>query len=522
VSRVSTIPRRASGVLLHPSSLPGSPGIGDFGPAAYRFVDWLNAAGQGYWQILPLVPVDTGGSPYNGLSALAGNPLLISPGALLEDGLVEPSDLDRGAPIPGARVDFPAVQRWKEEILILAHRAFRHGRAPELAGAFEQFRQEHDGWLPDYTLFRALRDHFHGAAWVEWPAEVRRRTPEALERWRELLSEEVERYSFQQFLFHRQWQALREYAAAKEVRIIGDLPIFVAHDSSDVWSNPHLFELGEDGMPTVVAGVPPDYFSATGQRWGNPLYRWTTLKAEGYAWWIERFRRTLELVDVVRVDHFRGFEAYWEIPASEETAVVGRWVLGPGRPFFHAVQARLGTLPVIAEDLGLITPDVDLLRDALGFPGMRVLQFAFDGDPKNPHLPRNHPPLSVAYTGTHDNDTVLGWWDSTGAEERRRVRAWIGVEHPTAWDFLHALHESPADLVIAPMQDLLGLGSEGRMNVPGRASANWTWRLDQPPPAKLADRLRALCEATGRTAAGDPRAEDGPGEMAGTNTRERS
>ncbi|MEX2570451.1 MAG: 4-alpha-glucanotransferase [Gemmatimonadota bacterium] len=492
------LPERAAGVLLHPTSLPG-PGVGDLGQPAARFIDWLASAGQQFWQILPLVPVDAGGSPYNGLSALAGNPLLVSPDLLVEQGLVSRSDAEPPVDCRRERVDFPSVLRWKEELLHSAYRAFREGAAPQLADPFEAFRTAHGSWLRDYTLFRALRAEHGGASWLEWPDDLMRRTPPALEAAARRLADQVERFAFQQFLFSRQLQSLRRHARDRGIRIIGDIPIFVAHDSADVWANPDIFELDADGAPTSVAGVPPDYFSATGQRWGNPLYRWDVLRRRDYDWWVARFRRTLEMVDIIRVDHFRGFEAYWEIPASEATAVNGRWVAGPGAEFFHRIEAQLGRLPLIAEDLGLITPEVDALREALGFPGMRVLQFAFDGDPSNPHLPANYTTEAVAYTGTHDNDTILGWWSEVSAAERQRVRRAMGVEDPVAWDFIEAVFASSARLTIAPMQDLLGLGSEARMNTPGRTEDNWSWRIPAGEPGtEVAGRLLELARRTGR------------------------
>jgi 4-alpha-glucanotransferase len=487
---------RASGVLLHPTSLPG-PAIGDLGNSAYRFVDWLVRAGQACWQILPLGPADSGGSPYNSLSALAGNPLLISPELLARDDLLEPSYAT--PPQSGSTdIDYPSAVAWKDGLLRAAHRRYRRSPDAALAAEFDAFRSANEAWLNDYTLFRAVRDFHGGAAWGEWPAEVRDRSPEALERWRATLGDEVERFAFQQFLFDRQWRALRGYAHDRGVQVVGDLPIFVAHDSADVWAHREIFRLGPDGAPLVVAGVPPDYFSATGQRWGNPLYRWDVLRKRDYDWWIERFRRTLDLVDVVRIDHFRGFESYWEIDAAEETAVNGRWVAGPGLAFFRAVEKRLGSLPVIAEDLGLITAEVERLRDDLGYPGMRVLQFAFDGDPHNPHLPENFPTGSVAYTGTHDNDTIMGWWRAADPELRRRVHAWFGGGRPDAWAFIEAVLASRAALAVVPLQDLLGLGSEGRMNTPGDASRNWTWRMAELPGADTADRLRKLSLANDR------------------------
>jgi 4-alpha-glucanotransferase len=325
-----------------------------------------------------------------------------------------------------------------------------------------------------------------------------RRDPFALADWRGRLADAIDEYVFEQFLFDRQWRALRAYANARGVRIIGDLPIFVALDSADVWANPGIFQLDDRGAPIVVAGVPPDYFSATGQRWGNPLYRWDVLDKEGYAWWIDRLRRTFDLVDLVRIDHFRGFETYWEIDAREDTAVVGRWVRGPGTAFFHEVERRLGRLPLIAEDLGMITREVEDLRDELGFPGMRVLQFAFDGDPRNPHLPENHVPRSVAYTGTHDNDTLSGWWTNAKEPLRRRVEAWLDGRPPTNWTFIESVLGSIAAIAVVPMQDLLNLGSEARMNVPGELGRNWTWRLAQAPPPEIGSWLRGLTERAGR------------------------
>jgi 4-alpha-glucanotransferase len=466
---------RASGVLLHPTSLPGR-GTGDLGEAAYRFVDWLAGAGQSYWQLLPLVAVTEGGSPYNGLSALAGNPLLISPERLVRGGLLNEADLET-VPVSSKPIDFPRLAEWKGSLLAEAHRAFRDGAAPELTTPFDSFRRENASWLDDYALFRALREHHRGAPWTAWEPRLQARERNALREAEQELADVIGQYAFQQFLFDRQWSALRRYANDRGIRIIGDIPIFVAHDSADVWAHRELFQLDEEGEPEVVSGVPPDYFSETGQRWGNPLYRWDAMAERGYAWWTERFRRTLEWVDVVRVDHFRGFEAYWEIPASEETALNGRWVPGPGEALFRAVERELGSLPVIAEDLGLITPEVEELRDTLGFPGMRVLQFAFDGDPSNPHLPGNHPENAVSYTGTHDNDTAVGWWEHASAEEREQFRRLAGGEiGEIHWQMIRLAFASEARLAVAPLQDVLGLGSEARMNTPGASQGSWEWR----------------------------------------------
>lgn len=465
---------RCSGVLLHVTSLPG-PGIGDLGPAVFRWIDWLADAGQTLWQILPLVPVDRGGSPYNGLSALAGNPLLISPELLAKDGLLnEPARRD----LPAGSVHFPSALAWKDDLLRSAFSAFRGGEARHLRHDFEAFRDEHASWLDDYALFMAIREATGGAPWTTWDVAIRLRDPGALAAARARLVDRIEDHVFRQFLFERQWQAVRSHASARSIRIVGDIPIFVAHDSADVWANRDLFLLDDDGVPTRVAGVPPDYFSETGQRWGNPLYRWGEMERRGYPWWTLRFRRAMSQVDVARVDHFRGFESYWEIPAEEETAIHGRWVAGPGAPFFHAIERKLGPLPLIAEDLGLITPQVDELREHLGLPGMRVLQFAFDGDAKNPHLPENHPTLCVSYTGTHDNDTVVGWWRQAEPELRSRVRERVPAgTDGVHWDLIHAAFSSAAVWAVVPLQDVLGLGNEGRMNTPGVPGGNWSWRF---------------------------------------------
>jgi 4-alpha-glucanotransferase len=489
---------RASGILLHPTSLPG-PGIGDLGRAAERWVDWLAGAGQSLWQVLPLVPVNRGGSPYNGLSALAGNPLLLSPERLVEDGLLEEGDT-AGGKLPEGRVDFEEVCDWKEEVLRQAHTAFRRGAAPELRGEFEAFCERSATWVEDHALYQALRAHHCGTSWAEWEPGLRDRDPQALERWRRELEEDVERHTFAQFLFDRQWRALRDYANRRGIRIIGDLPIFVDHDSADVWANRDLFWLDEEGRCTVVSGVPPDYFSETGQLWGNPLYRWEVMAERDYRWWTERFRRIFEQVDIARIDHFRGFEAYWEVPASAETAIEGSWRPGPGTALFAAVERELGALPLIAEDLGLITPEVEELRDELGFPGMRVLQFAFDGDPRNLHLPEHHVRNAVSYTGTHDNDTAVGWWRSLEEAERRQVSARLnGRKGEIHWELIRLALESRAQFAVVPLQDVLGLGSEARMNTPGVGAGNWEWRFREGTlTTEVQDRLLEVTRASRR------------------------
>ncbi|MBA2670016.1 MAG: 4-alpha-glucanotransferase [Gemmatimonadetes bacterium] len=501
----SLLDRRSAGILLHPSSLPG-PGIGTIGGEALAFIDALAEAGQSAWQILPLVAVDEGGSPYSGLSAFATNPLLIDLRRLVSDGLLEEGDPVGYREQPGDRIDYPRVNEWKQELLGRAFRAFRSGAAQQMDGPFTEFCRTQAPWLDDFSLFMALRTRYHGGAWTSWDQPVRDRDPEALAQIREEMREEIEFHRFQQFLFERQWQVLSEHARRRGIAIIGDLPIFVAQDSADVWANRELFELDVVGKPVAVSGVPPDYFSETGQRWGNPLYRWDVLLDTDYDWWARRFQRTLQAVDVVRIDHFRGFEAYWEVPGDQETALNGRWVPGPGRGFFDRLAQKLGPLPVIAEDLGLITREVEELRDALGFPGMRVLQFAFDGDASNPHLPENYTENSVAYTGTHDNDTIRGWWD--GATHAEKVSVLSRIQAQTSdihWQLIALVAASRARLTIVPAQDLLGLGNEARMNTPGTAAGNWSWRFggfDESDREKLA-RLREVTRETGRLASVD-------------------
>ncbi len=471
------------------------------GNSAYSWIDWIAAAGLSLWQMLPLVPVSEGGSPYNALSALGGNDLLISPEGLVRDGLLPENELDTSLPTDGP-VDFPAVITWKKGLHGIAHERFTGGAAPHLSGPYRDYCARNSDWLEDYALFRAIRDYHEGSAWTEWDESVRDRSPRALQNWGARLFGQVDHYRFLQFIFDRQWRELRAYANEKGIQIIGDIPIFVAHDSADVWAHRELFQLTGDGHPEVVSGVPPDYFSETGQRWGNPLYRWDIMADRNYDWWIERFRRTFEWVDVVRIDHFRGFEAYWEIPADEPTAIHGEWKGGPGESLFEAAARELGPLPVIAEDLGLITPEVEVLRDRLGFPGMRVLQFAFDGDPENPHLPENYPPHSVAYTGTHDNETSIGWWESASPDERDQLDQLVGEEDASAsWKMIRLVWDSNAGWVVAPLQDILSLGSEARMNVPGRTDGNWGWRVAEGSLTReLADRLRSVTLRYDRTA----------------------
>ncbi len=496
--------RRRCGILCHLTCLPSPFGIGDLGDAAYRFVDFLCSAGQSVWQVLPLGPTGYGDSPYQPFSAFAGNPLLIDLRQLVEDGLLTERDLALPDPFADDRVHYGEVIAFKQ--MVLRHAYQRLPGAPQaLQDEFAAFCEAERDWLADYALFMALKQRHAWASWFEWPREIALRAPEAMARWRDELSDEIAYHSLLQFLFERQWQRLHVYAQSNGIQIIGDLPIFVGHDSADVWGHQELFQLDAQGQPTVVAGVPPDYFSPTGQRWGNPLYRWERMAEDGYGWWLARLRRVLSLVDEVRIDHFRGFVAYWEVPAAEPTAIHGRWVPGPGRAFFDAVRAALGDLPIIAEDLGLITQDVTALRQELGLPGMTVLQFAFGGPATNPHLPFNHERNSVVYTGTHDNDTSVGWYAGLGEREAHRARVYTGTDGSDMhWHLIRLAMTSVSDLAIYPLQDVLGLDSGARMNFPGRAQNNWTWRYtpDALDPA-LAAALSELARVTGRHPASD-------------------
>ena len=490
---------RASGILLHPTSLPGPHGIGALGPEAFAFVDFLAAAGQSVWQILPLGPTGYGDSPYSSLSDFAGNPLLICLERLVEAGDLTPDEL-AGVMIPEGVTAFAEVHEIKGRLLPLAARRFQDRADPERRAGFEAFCGRQAAWLDDYALFSALRRHFDDQPWYRWPAGVRNREAQELARWRGELAAPVFAERYAQFVFDEQWQALKSYANGRGIDILGDIPIFVALDSADVWAHPDLFRLDAKGEPTVVAGVPPDYFSATGQRWGNPLYRWERLAETDFAWWLERFQRNLELADLVRIDHFRGFEACWVIPATEETAERGEWEKVPGAALFQRLAQEFGEAPIIAEDLGVITPEVEALRDRFGFPGMKILHFAFGSGPANPYLPHNLPPACVLYTGTHDNDTTLGWWRSLDPETRASVDAYLGPgAEEMPWALIRLGLASVARLAIFPLQDLLALGSEARLNTPGRPEGNWGWRfLPGVLTPDLQQRLAELCHTYGR------------------------
>ena len=469
---------RSSGILLHPTSLPSRYGIGDLGDEAFRWVDFLASANQKLWQILPLGPTGFGDSPYQCFSAFACNPFLISPDKLLADGLLSRSALESIPNFPNDNVDYGPVIQYKLSLLDAVYANYK--RTKILRDEFEAFKQKNSAWLDDFALFMALKESHNGAVWSTWDDELVSRQPQALTAAREKYADAVESQEFRQFLFFRQWETIRSYAHRHGIKIIGDIPIFVAYDSADVWAHPELFFLYEHGKPTVVAGVPPDYFSATGQLWGNPLYRWDVLKKNNYAWWIERFRATLAVVDIVRLDHFRGFEAYWEIPFGMPTAQVGKWIKGPGADFFDALKASLGDLPIIAEDLGVVTKEMTALRDQFNLPGMKVLQFAFGSDGSDLFLPHNFTPNCVVYSGTHDNDTTRGWYETSSTEkERDFARRYLGRDGADiAWDLIRVAFSSVADMAVVPLQDVLNLGTQARMNLPGRASGNWGWRFE--------------------------------------------
>lgn len=506
-----TLGRRTSGVLLHVTSLPGPFGIGDLGPAAFRFVDFLSAAGQSIWQVLPLGPVGFGNSPYASPSTFAGNPLLISPEALVSDRLLDDADISKWMierDHDSDRVDFERATEVKQALLSDAFLSFvQQGRQNELDGFVEQ----NADWLTDYALFAALKGKHGGRPWTDWGSALVHREPAALDEARHVLHEEIALETFAQFVFYKQWAALRSYSAERGIVFFGDLPIYVAHDSSDVWANRELFALDDSGQPIVVAGVPPDYFSETGQRWGNPIYRWDRLEETGYEWWIKRVRAAFDQVDIVRLDHFRGFEAYWEVPATEQTAVHGRWVKGPGQRLFDVLAERLGQLPIVAEDLGVITDEVRTLIHTNGFPGMAILQFAFGSDASNSFLTHNYRPGLVAYTGSHDNDTVHGWYASANSTEDPEVELrarnycldYLGLSQADLpdlhWAFVRVLESSVARTVVIPVQDLLGLSGKARMNVPGKLGGNWLWRLQRNQLTELeSESLRHLTQIFGR------------------------
>jgi 4-alpha-glucanotransferase len=489
---------RASGILCHPTSFPSRYGIGDLGQGAYDFLDWLVAAKQQLWQVLPLGPTGYGDSPYQSFSAFAGNPLLISPDSLAYAGLLPQDALTDAPAFPAGKVDFGAAIPYKQKLFRQSYAHFKAQATNDQHNGFAGFRAKNAAWLPDFALFMAVKAHFGGGSWHGWARDILVRYGPALDYYRRTLADEIAYYEYLQWQFAEQWRSLKARAASQGIQIIGDSPIFVAEDSADVWSRPELFTLDEERNPIVIAGVPPDNFSATGQRWGNPHYRWDVMAQTGYAWWIERIRHTLSIVDIVRIDHFRGFEAAWEIPADEPTAIKGRWVKGPGPALFEAINAALGKLPIIAEDLGVITPEVDALRTQFNFPGMKILQFGFALDNNPKYLPHTFDKDYIVYPGTHDNNTVIGWFNEairTGPEKWNCLR-YLGTDgHDLAWDFIRTAWGSVANQAVACLQDVMSLGNEARMNFPSTSSGNWQWRYT---PEMLTDaqaaRLRELTE----------------------------
>jgi 4-alpha-glucanotransferase len=494
---------RSSGILLHPTCFPSRFGIGDLGLEAYKFIDFLAQSDQQFWQILPLGPTGYGNSPYMCYSSMAGNPVLISPEKLKDQGLLTDEDFANLPEFPLDRVDYERVIQTKMPMLRKACDRFQSNASAVEQKQFSGFCEATAGWLEDYTLFMALHDTFEGTSWHTWEPEIAKAEPEAIEKWRQKLSEQIYFHKYSQFEFFRQWSELKQYANLHHIQIIGDIPIYVAHNSVDVWAHRDIFAIDEEtGEPALMAGVPPDYFSATGQLWGNPVYNWEHLQQDNFRWWVQRFKATLDYVDIVRIDHFRGFEAYWAVAKGETTAMNGKWVKAPGEEFFQVLKDNLGNLPIIAEDLGTITPEVDALRKRFEFPGMKILLFAFGGGPDNPYLPFNYSRNYVAYTGTHDNDTTLGWFNQLSQHEKDHLLNYLGCVSSDGihWDLIRLALSSVANQAIVPVQDLLGLGSEARMNFPSKAEGNWEWRYRPDVLTKeLSDRLKGLTYIYGRS-----------------------
>jgi len=494
---------RSSGILLHPTCFPSRFGIGDLGLEAYKFIDFLAQSDQQFWQILPLGPTGYGNSPYMCYSSMAGNPVLISPEKLKDQGLLTDEDFANLPEFPLDRVDYERVIQTKMPMLRKACDRFQSNASAVEQKQFSGFCEATAGWLEDYTLFMALHDTFEGTSWHTWEPEIAKAEPEAIEKWRQKLSEQIYFHKYSQFEFFRQWSELKQYANLHHIQIIGDIPIYVAHNSVDVWAHRDIFAIDEEtGEPALMAGVPPDYFSATGQLWGNPVYNWEHLQQDNFRWWVQRFKATLDYVDIVRIDHFRGFEAYWAVAKGETTAMNGKWVKAPGEEFFQVLKDNLGNLPIIAEDLGTITPEVDALRKRFEFPGMKILLFAFGGGPDNPYLPFNYSRNYVAYTGTHDNDTTLGWFNQLSQHEKDHLLNYLGCVSSDGihWDLIRLALSSVANQAIVPVQDLLGLGSEARMNFPSKAEGNWEWRYRPDVWTKeLSDRLKGLTYIYGRS-----------------------
>ncbi|MGE5425156.1 MAG: 4-alpha-glucanotransferase [Syntrophothermus sp.] len=499
-NQMNTNNERASGILLHPSSLPGSYGIGTLGTEAFRFIDFLEKSKQKYWQILPLGPTGYGDSPYQCFSSFAGNPLLINLESLEEEGLLTIADMAMMQSLDGGPVDYGNLVKLKIPVLRNAALHFLENKNPKIADEFGVFYEDNKAWLGDYSLFMSLKGKFDLQPWQHWNNDIRMRVPEAVEKYRSELKDEIFIQQFIQFLFFRQWQQVKKYANSKNIKIIGDIPLYIAMDSADAWTNPELFDFDEDRNPVTVGGVPPDYFSATGQLWGNPIFRWETHKKTGYCWWVNRMRGNLKLYDVIRIDHFRGFAAFWAVPYHDTTAINGKWVNGPGADLFKTIRKQLGNIPIIAEDLGVITRDVEELRDSLDFPGMKILQFAFDANGANEYLPHNYPKNCVVYTGTHDNDTMLGWYQKSSPEDKAYILEYLQTDgSDICFDFIRLALSSVANTAIIPMQDLLCENSVSRMNVPGTTMNNWMWRM-KPGQAndEIAEKLAYLAHLYGR------------------------
>ena len=469
---------RSSGILFHPTSLPSQYGIGTLGKEALEFVDFLKKASQKLWQVFPLGPTGYGDSPYQCFSAFAGNPLLIDLDLLINEGLLS-KDAIACTEFDDTKIDFGQLINFKLPILRISYENFIKGHNSIEHGSFEKFNQENHYWLHDYALFRAIKDTFGGKSWLEWDKEIKFREKVALDKYEAELTHEINFHKYLQFQFFKQWYSLKDYANTNGIKIVGDIPIFVALDSSDAWANPELFLFDEDRNPVKVAGVPPDYFSATGQLWGNPLYNWEVLEKTNFDWWIKRVEMNLKVSDIVRIDHFRGFESFWAVPFGEATAINGEWTLCPGKKLFYAIEKALGNAPIIAEDLGVITPEVEDLRDSFAFPGMKILQFAFDSKDESNHLPHTCVKNSVIYTGTHDNDTIIGWYEKASPEDKEFAKNYLNIreDEPIAWQFMRGAWSSVADLALAPIQDLLEMDSSARMNTPGVAAGNWQWRI---------------------------------------------
>ncbi|MDJ0553436.1 MAG: 4-alpha-glucanotransferase [Microcoleaceae cyanobacterium MO_207.B10] len=495
---------RASGILLHPTSFPSRFGIGDLGHEAYNFVNFLRDTGQQIWQVLPLGPTGFGNSPYLAYSAMAGNPLLISPDKLRDQGLLSDHDLSNLPEFSRDKVDFDRVRELKRSLLKKAYQNFKNNAQEAQQQAFQELCSTKAFWLDDYALYMALGEAHEGASWHTWDEDIARRQPAALEEWQQRLADEIEYHKFIQFQFFQQWDDLKVYANEQGIQIFGDLPIYVSHDSADVWAHPEIFCLdAETGEAALMAGVPPDYFSETGQLWGNPVYKWDRLEQEDFLWWVQRIQSMLNKVDWMRIDHFRGLSAYWAVAKGETTAMNGEWIQAPGEALFKTINEKLGQLPIIAEDLGTITPDVEELRDKFEFPGMKILHFAFDSGRENPYLPYNYNSSNwVVYTGTHDNNTTVGWFNNRSDEEKERVTRFLGGSwgHGIHWDLIRLAMSSVASMAIFPLQDILGFGSEALMNTPSTSDGNWSWRYQSHMLTdEVRDRLRTVTEIYGRT-----------------------